>query len=92
MHAHFPYLPRHLFFSFQPAVIEDLVTSPRRVIEESLDELPIAAHSRLERKAVKIGEQFRNIFLKFVDVHHAINHANKLNQVDIERTGKKYLA
>lgn len=78
-----------MFHPFQPQVIEDLVTNPCRVIESSLEDLPIAAHSRLERKAAQIGETFRNVFLKFADVHHAINHANKLNQDDIDRTGNK---
>ena len=66
-----------------------LTTQPRRVIEQmASDDFPIAAYDRLRRRAAQIGQKFSDVFLKFADVHQAINHSNPLSELDIERAGK----
>ncbi|XP_038062607.1 uncharacterized protein LOC119733099 [Patiria miniata] len=70
----------------QVEVISDLISTPRRVLESlSCDSLPLARHQDLIREAASVGKTFHEIFMKFADVHFAINHARVITQDDLRR-------
>ena len=52
------------------------------------EDIAIANVCRLQREAAVIGNKFEEIFLKFADVHHAINHTNPLTDDEIQQIGK----
>ncbi|XP_071796167.1 uncharacterized protein [Asterias amurensis] len=70
-------------------VIEALTAAPMKVMLENMtDDVPLAAHERLLMESANIKKKYSDIFLKFADVHHGINHARaispqELNQIDI---------
>lgn len=64
------------------------MAQPIRVVDRlQLDDLPLADHLVLQRRAAEIKAVFQQVFMKFADVHAAINHANPLIPDDIQRTG-----
>ena len=77
-----------LFFFTQVEVIDALTAAPRLVILDHMtDDISIAAQQGLLRESSKI-QKYCDIFLKFSDVHHGINHARALTPEDIQRIGK----
>ena len=77
---------------FQVNVIEALTAAPRKVLEAlELDDLPLVQHHELVRSATKVGAIFRELLLKFADVHHGINHSRPVTHEDLRKAGK-YLA
>ena len=73
---------------FQPEVIEALTSVPLQTVEEHLtDDIPIGAQDRLLRQAATIRNNFRDIFMKFADVHHAIDHSAQIDPDEIQRIG-----
>ena len=64
------------------------MAQPIRVVDRlQLDDLPLADHLVLQRRAAEIKAVFQQVFMKFADVHAAINHANPWIPDDIQRTG-----
>lgn len=55
--------------------------------EMSCEDIPLAHHQRLIREAANVGEVFREILLKFADVHFAVNHARVVTHTELERIG-----
>ncbi|XP_038063374.1 uncharacterized protein LOC119734084 [Patiria miniata] len=51
-----------------------------------MDNIPIAVQKRIVRQAATCGSNFKDIFLKFADVHQAINHAEYIQEDSIRRT------
>ena len=50
--------------------------------------MPLAGQERLRKQAAIISGKFKEIFLKFADVHRGINHTHAMNDDDIHRIGK----
>ena len=69
-------------------MIEALTSVPVQKVEENLsDDIPLAAQDRLNRQAATCRSNFSNIFLKFADVHHGINHAERLDVHNLKQIG-----
>ena len=70
----------------QVEVINDLTSTPRNVMELlPCENIPLAQH--LIREAASVGRTYQEIFLKFADVHFAINHAKVVTSDDLRHVG-----
>ena len=57
------------------------------MLENMTDDVPLAAHERLLRESANIKKKYSDIFLKFADVHHGINHARAISPEEINQIG-----
>ncbi|XP_071787541.1 uncharacterized protein [Asterias amurensis] len=67
-------------------VIKDLTATPKNVMKDMIcDTIPVVRYTDLIREASSIGETFMEIFMKFADVHFAINHAKAVSTEDLNQ-------
>lgn len=65
-----------------------LTSEPRRILQNmSYDDIPLKCQQEFLREAASMGSKFEDIFLKFADTHHAINHARALSPDELKRVG-----
>ena len=69
-------------------VIEALTAAPRKTLEQmEYEHIPLVQHQQLVREAATVGIIFRDLLMKFADVHHAINHSRPVTHLDIKKAG-----
>ncbi|XP_038062594.1 uncharacterized protein LOC119733087 [Patiria miniata] len=80
------FVGNHVNKCCEPKLIDALTKVPPEELERQLtDDMSLTAQERLRRQAFQHRAHFREVFLKFADVHKGINHALALTDQDVLR-------